>query len=70
VRRIEKGDTQPRPLPGLKEDSIGSMQSMESMQSAASMKFMQSADYASRVSEETASGTRIQEDMPLQEIRP
>ncbi len=30
-RRIERGDTQPRPLPGLREDSMASMESMASM---------------------------------------
>ncbi len=43
---------------------------MESVQSATSMESMQSADYASGVSEEAASGTGMQENMPLQEIMP
>src|SRR4028119_2288056 len=47
VRRIEKGDADPRPLPGLREDSLESMESMksmESMESSESMKSMESAD--------------------------
>ena len=34
VRRIEKGDADPRPLPGIREDSLESMESMKSMESA------------------------------------
>jgi hypothetical protein len=30
VRRIERGDVEPRPLPSLREDSMKSMESMES----------------------------------------
>ena len=44
VRRIEKGDADPRPLPGLREDSLESMESMKSMESSESMKSMESAD--------------------------
>jgi hypothetical protein len=45
-RRIERGDVQPRPLPGLREDSKESMPSMKSIEPVGS------ADYASGVSEE------------------
>ena len=40
VRRIEKGDADPRPLPGMREDSLESMESMKSMESSESMKSM------------------------------
>ncbi len=36
-RRIEKGDVQPRELPGKKEDSVNSTGSVESAESAPSM---------------------------------
>ena len=52
-RRIERGDVQPRPLPGKREDSLESMESMPSMESSPSMKSMESADYARGVSEES-----------------
>jgi hypothetical protein len=66
-RRIEKGDVQPRPLPGMREDSMASMQSMASMEPMESMKSMQSADYASGLSaEEASSGGNMMEDMPLE----
>lgn len=43
-RRIEVGDdVEPRPLPSLREDSVGSMESMESMESIGSMKSIESA---------------------------
>jgi hypothetical protein len=63
-RAIEVGDVQPRPLPGLREDSMASMESMESMKSMASMESMESADYASGVSGEEANAGMM-EDMPL-----
>ncbi len=44
IRRIEKGDADPRPLPGLREDSLESMESMKSMESSEFMKSMESAD--------------------------
>jgi hypothetical protein len=66
-RRIERGDVQPRPLPGLREDSMASMESMESMPS---MKSIESADYATEVSEEAQqvaeAGGVMMEDMPLE----
>ena len=74
VRRIEKGDAQPRPLPGLREDSMESMESMESIQSATSMESMQSADYASGVSEEAEkegyAGGNMMKDITLQGVMP
>ena len=67
IRRIEKGDVQPRPLPGLREDSMESAESMQSMESAESMQSMESADYASAVTEEEANaGGGMMEDMPLE----
>ena len=54
-RRIEKGDVDPRPLPGMREDSMESMPSMES------------ADYASALSgQEANAGGNMMEDMPLE----
>ncbi len=68
VRRIEKGDVQPRALPGEREDSMESMKSMESMESAASMRSMESAEYSSAASEESDAG--MMEEMPLQDVMP
>jgi hypothetical protein len=68
VRRIEKGDVQPRPLPGLREDSVASMESMESMESAESMKSMPSAGYVSEATANADAG--MMEDMPLQGVMP
>ncbi len=69
-RRIEKGDVEPRPLPGIREDSLESMESMPSMESSPSMKSMESADYASEVSAEAQqaaeSGEVMMKDMPLE----
>jgi hypothetical protein len=69
-RRIERGDVQPRPLPGLREDSMESMPSMKSIESSPSMKSMESADYATEVSEEAqqaaAAGEVMMKDMPLE----
>jgi len=65
IRRIEKGDVQPRPLPSLREDSMESAESMEPMESAESMKSMESADYASAVTEDEADAGMM-EDMPLE----
>ena len=69
VRRIEKGDAQPRPLPNLREDSMESMESMESMGSMESMRSIESAETVSGVSGE-ADARGVQEDMPLQGIMP
>jgi hypothetical protein len=69
-RRIEVGDVQPRPLPGLREDSMASMQSMESMPSMESMESMESPDYATEVSGEAQqaveAGEVMMKDMPLE----
>jgi hypothetical protein len=70
-RRIEVGDVQPRPLPGIREDSMASMQSMESMESMEYMESMESADYATEVSGEAQqaveAGGVMMKDMPLEE---
>lgn len=67
-RRIEKGDVDPRPLPGMREDSMASMPSMESSESMKSMPSMESADYASALSDgEANAGGNMMEDMPLDE---
>jgi len=69
-RRIEVGDVQPRPLPGMREDSMESMPSMPSMESSPSMKSMESADYATEVSGEAQqaaeAGEVMMKDMPLE----
>src|SRR5215212_10625093 len=69
-RRIEVGDVEPRPLPGMREDSLESMESMPSMESSPSMESMESADYASEVSEEAQraveEGGVMMKDMPLE----
>jgi hypothetical protein len=69
-RRIEVGDVQPRPLPGMREDSLESMESMPSMESSPSMESMESADYASEVSSEARQaveeGGVMMKDMPLE----
>jgi hypothetical protein len=71
IRRIEKGDVEPpRPLPGMREDSMESMESMPSMKSMESMKSLESADYANEVSEEVKSGEAMGSDMPLQGVVP
>ena len=70
IRRIEKGDVEPRPLPGLREDSMESMESMPSMKSMESMKLMESADYTSGVTDEEAKAGRMMQDMPLQDHMP
>jgi hypothetical protein len=56
VRRIEKGDMDPRPLPGLREDSLQSMDSMASMQSSPSMRSIESAETVSGVTGESEAG--------------
>jgi hypothetical protein len=69
VRRIEKGDADPRPLPGLREDSLESMESMKSMESSASMKSMESADPVLEVSVD-AEAREMGKDMPLDQYVP
>ena len=63
-RRIERGDVEPRPLPGMREDSMPSMESMPSMKS------IESADYASEVSAQAQqaaeAGEVMMKDMPLE----
>jgi hypothetical protein len=69
VRRIEKGDADPRPLPGLREDSLESMQSMKSMESSESMQSMESADPVLEVSVD-AEAHDIGKGMPLEDHVP
>jgi hypothetical protein len=69
VRRIEKGDADPRPLPGLREDSLESMESMKSMESSASMESMESADPVLEVSVD-AEAREMGKDMPLDQYVP
>ena len=69
VRRIEKGDADPRPLPGMREDSLESMESMKSMESSESMKSMPSADPVMEVSVD-AEAREMGKDMPLDEHVP
>ncbi len=66
-RRIEVGDVEPRPLPGLREDSLPSMESMESSKSMASMESTESAELTGGVpsEEEAYAGGNMSEDMPL-----
>src|SRR3712207_3158442 len=70
-RRIERGDVQPRPLPGLREDSMASMESMPSLESMPSMKSIESADYETEVSGEAKqaaeAGEVMMKDMPLED---
>ena len=70
-RRIERGDVQPRPLPGMREDSLKSMESMPSMKSSPSMESMESSDYVTQeVSQEAQqaaeAGEVMMKDMPLE----
>ena len=69
VRRIEKGDADPRPLPGLREDSLDSMESMKSMESSESMQSMESADPVLEVSVD-AEAREMGKDMPLDDHVP
>lgn len=69
VRRIEKGDADPRPLPGIREDSLESMGSMKSMESSGSMESMESADPVLEVSVD-AEAREMGKDMPIEEYVP
>jgi hypothetical protein len=69
VRRIEKGGVDPRPLPGLREDSPQSMKPMPSMESSPSMESIESAETVSGVTGELEAGG-MQEGMPLEEAMP
>ena len=69
IKRIEKGGVDPRPLPGLREDSMASMESMLSMESSPSMESMESAETVSGVTGE-AEPAGVQVDMPLEEVMP
>lgn len=44
IERIEKGGVAPRPLPGLREDSAASMESIPSMESSPSMRSIEAAE--------------------------
>lgn len=73
VRRIEKGDADPRPLPGLGEDSLESMESMESMksmESSESIESMESADPVMEVNTDGAEAHDAGKGMPLEEHVP
>jgi hypothetical protein len=69
VKRIEEGGVDPRPLPGLREDSMASMESMPSMESSPSMASIESAEPVSGVTGETEPGG-MHEDMPLEGVMP
>ena len=69
VERIEKGGVDPRPLPGLREDSMSSMESMPSMESSPSMASIESAETVSDVTGE-ADADEPQEEMPLEGVMP
>ena len=69
VRRVEKGDVDPRPLPGIREDSLESMESMKSMESSASMGSTPSAEPVMEVSVD-AEAREMGKDMPLDEYVP
>ncbi len=69
VRRIEKGDADPRPLPGMREDSMESMESMPSMDSMDSSPSIESADPVTEVSVD-ASADDPGENMPLEDSMP
>ena len=69
VRRIEKGDIDPRPLPGIREDSLESMESMKSMESSPSMESMPSAEPVLEASGD-AEAREMGKDMPLDEYVP
>ena len=60
VERIEKGGVDPRPLPGLREDSMASMESTPSMAS------IESAEPMSDVTGEM-DADELQEDTPRSE---
>jgi hypothetical protein len=69
IRRIEKGDVDPRPLPSIKEDSMASMESMPSMESSPSMASIESAETVGGVTGE-AEANEMQEGMPLEGVMP
>ena len=69
VRRIEKGDADPRPLPGIREDSLESMESMRSMESSPSMESTPSANPVLEVSAD-AEAREMGKDMPLDDHVP
>ncbi len=69
IERIERGGVDPRPLPGLREDSMASTESMPSMESSPSMESIGSAETASGVTGE-AEADEMQEDMPLEGAMP
>lgn len=69
IERIERGGVDPRPLPGLREDSMASMESMPSMESSPSMASLESAETVSDVTGE-ADADEMHEDMPLAGVMP
>jgi hypothetical protein len=69
VERIEKGGVDPRPLPGLREDSMAAMESTPSLESSPSIASIESADPVSDVAGE-AEADEMHEDMPLEGAMP
>jgi hypothetical protein len=69
IERIEKGGVDPRPLPSLREDSMGSMESTPSMESSPSIASIESAEPVSDVTGE-ADADEMQDDMPLAGVMP
>ena len=69
IERIEKGGVDPRPLPGLREDSMASMESTPSMESSPSMASLESAETVGDVTGE-ADADEMHEDMPLAGVMP
>jgi hypothetical protein len=69
IERIEKGGVDPRPLPGLREDSMASMESMPSTESSLSMESIEPAETVSGVTGE-AEHSGMHENMPLGEVMP
>ena len=69
VRRIEKGGVDPRPLPGMREDSLESMGSTESMESSRSLESSETAEPIAEVSAD-ASTDESDESMPAEDAMP
>jgi hypothetical protein len=69
IERIERGGVDPRPLPGLRENSMASMESMTSTESSPSTPSLESAETVSGATGE-AEPAGVQENMPLQGIMP
>ena len=70
VKRVEKGEVQSRPLPGVREDSMEAMESMESMGYTPSWNPWSRSSMRAGVSKGAAGGANMQEDTPLQGVMP